>query len=109
MELVLLQSKFLAKRLRNSKNRLHTETGLEAIERLRFLASFPLPGTGKREGGEKIQPFNRFASHPVIILSGKLAYLCIIHYTTVTMKQRNRTDWDVGWMAVGKDIALDSP
>ena len=26
-----------------------TETGLEAIERLRFLASFPLPGTGKRE------------------------------------------------------------
>ena len=41
-----------------------TETGLEAIERLRFLASFPLPGTGKREGGEKTQPFNCFASHP---------------------------------------------
>ena len=30
-----------------------TETGLEAIERLRFLASFPLPGTGKRVGGKK--------------------------------------------------------
>ena len=44
---------------------LRTETGLEAIERLHFLASFPLPGTGKREGGEKTQPFNRFASHPV--------------------------------------------
>ena len=28
-------------------------------------ASFPLPVTGKREGGEKMQPFNRFASHPV--------------------------------------------
>ena len=42
-----------------------TEMGLEAIERLCFLASFPLPGTGKREGGKKTQPFNRFASHPV--------------------------------------------
>ena len=30
-----------------------TETGLEAIERLRFLASFPLPGTGKREEARK--------------------------------------------------------
>ena len=37
--------------------------GLEAIERLRFLA--PAPGTGTREGGEKMQPFNRFASHTV--------------------------------------------
>ena len=26
---------------------LRTETGLEAIERLHFLASFPLPGTGR--------------------------------------------------------------
>ena len=40
--------------------------GLEAIERLHFLASFPLPVTGKREGGEKMQRFNRFASHPVM-------------------------------------------
>ena len=46
----------------------YTETGLEAIERLRFLASFPLPGTGQREGGEKTQPFNRFASHPVNVI-----------------------------------------
>ena len=45
---------------------LRTETGFEAIERFRFLASFPLPDTGKREGGEKTQPFNRFASHPVM-------------------------------------------
>ena len=30
-----------------------TETGLEAIESLRFLNSFPLPGTGKREGGRQ--------------------------------------------------------
>ena len=36
----------------------------DGIERLRFLASFHLPG--KREGGEKTQPFNRFVSHPVI-------------------------------------------
>ena len=28
-------------------------------------ASFPWPGTGKREGGEKTKPFNRFAFHPV--------------------------------------------
>ena len=26
-------------------------------------ASFPLPGTGKREGGEKTQPLHRFSSH----------------------------------------------
>ena len=43
---------------------IYTETGLEAIERFCFLASFPPPGTGKREGGEKMQPFNRCASHP---------------------------------------------
>ena len=43
-----------------------TETGLVAIERLCFLASFPQPGTGKREGGEKTQHFNRFASRPFI-------------------------------------------
>ena len=43
-----------------------TETGLDAIERLRFLASFPLPGTGKREGGEKTQPFSHFPSHLVM-------------------------------------------
>ena len=42
----------------------NTGMGMEAIEMLRFLASFPPPGTGKREGGEKMQPFNRCASHP---------------------------------------------
>ena len=26
-------------------------------------ASFPLPGTGKREGGGKTQPLQRFTSH----------------------------------------------
>ena len=46
----------------------YTKTGFEAIERLRFLASFPLPGTSKREGDEKTQPFNRFASHPVTLV-----------------------------------------
>ena len=42
------------------------QTRMEAIERLRFLASFgpPVPGTGKRKGGEKTQTFNRFHSHP---------------------------------------------
>ena len=35
-------------------------TGLEVIERLHFLASLPLAGTGQRQGGEKTQPFNRF-------------------------------------------------
>ena len=37
---------------------------MEAIERLRFLASFGPPSTGKRKGGKKTQPFNRFHSHP---------------------------------------------
>ena len=37
---------------------------MEAIERLHFLASFDPPSTGKRKGGEKTQPFNRFHSHP---------------------------------------------
>ena len=39
---------------------------MEAIERLRFLSSFGLPITGKRKGGQKMQPFNRFHSHPGI-------------------------------------------
>ena len=39
------------------------QTGMEAIERLRLLASFGPPSTGKRKGGEKTQPFNRFHSH----------------------------------------------
>ena len=34
--------------------------GSEAIERLCFLASLPLAGTGQREGGKKTKPFNRF-------------------------------------------------
>ena len=40
------------------------QTGMEAMEGLHFLASFGPPGTGKRKGGEKTQPFNRFHSHP---------------------------------------------
>ena len=43
---------------------LYKQTGMEAIERLRFLASFGLPSNGKRKGGKKTQPFNRFHSHP---------------------------------------------
>ena len=35
---------------------------MEAIEGLRFLASLPLAGTGRTEGGEKMQPFNHFHS-----------------------------------------------
>ena len=35
---------------------------MEAIEGLRFLASLPLAGTGRTEGGEKTQPFNHFHS-----------------------------------------------
>ena len=34
----------------------------EVIERLRFIASLALAGTGQRKGGEKMQPFNRFQS-----------------------------------------------
>ena len=33
---------------------------MEAIEGLRFLASLPLAGTGRIEGGKKMQSFNRF-------------------------------------------------
>ena len=40
----------------------YTGVGMEAIEGLRFLASFPLAGTGWTEGGKKTQPFNRFHS-----------------------------------------------
>ena len=40
----------------------HNGIGSEAIERLHFLASLPLAGTVQREGGEKMQPFNRFQS-----------------------------------------------
>ena len=39
-----------------------TGLGMEAIEGLRFLASLPLAGTGRTEGGEKTQPFKRFHS-----------------------------------------------
>ena len=39
-----------------------TGVGIDAIEGLRFLASLPLAGTGRTEGGEKTQPFNRFHS-----------------------------------------------
>ena len=44
----------------------HKQTGMKAFEGLRFLASLGLPGTSKRKGGEKMQPFNRFLSHPGI-------------------------------------------
>ena len=44
------------------------QTGMEAIERLRFLASFGPPSTGKRKRGEKTQPFNRFHSTPGTLL-----------------------------------------
>ena len=63
------QAEYHRNALSNHRGETHfhdcTEMGLEAIERLRFLASFPLLGTGKREGGKKTQPFNRFASHTV--------------------------------------------
>ena len=35
---------------------------MEAIEGLRFLASLPLVSTGRTEGSNKTQPFNRFHS-----------------------------------------------
>ena len=41
---------------------IYTGVGMEAIEGLCFLASLPLAGTGRTEGGEKMQPFNRFHS-----------------------------------------------
>ena len=36
-----------------SQYRVYKQTGIEAIERLCFLASFGPPGTGKRKGGKK--------------------------------------------------------
>ena len=51
---------------------------MEAIERLRFLASFGPPSTSKRKGGEKTQPFNRFHSHPGIFRSSfRQWHLCL--------------------------------
>ena len=46
------------------------QTGMEAIEGLHFLVPFGPPGTAKRKGGEKMQPFNRFHSHPGIFVVG---------------------------------------
>ena len=46
------------------KNQSYKQTGMEAIEGLRFLASFDPLGTGKRKRGEKTQPFHRFHSYP---------------------------------------------
>ena len=43
---------------------------MEAIEGLRFLASLPLAGIGRTEGGEKTQPFNRFHSRLFTSISG---------------------------------------
>ena len=40
------------------------QTGMEAIERLRFFTYFGPPSTGKMKGGEKTQPFNRIHFHP---------------------------------------------
>ena len=40
-------------------NRMGNDPFVDAAES----ASFPLPGTGKREGGEKKQPLHRFPSH----------------------------------------------
>ena len=47
-----------------------TGVGMEAIEGLRFLASLPLAGTGRTEGAEKTQPFNRFHSRLFITMNG---------------------------------------
>ena len=40
--------------------------GWEAIERLRFLASLPLAGTGQREGGGFMVAIPHFKSQPVM-------------------------------------------
>ena len=53
----------------------YNEMGWEAIERLCFLASLPLAGTGQKERGKKTQPFNRFQS--------RLGILHVIHHSMV--------------------------
>ena len=65
-----------------------TETGLEAMERLRFLAPFPLPGTSKREReeDEKTQPFNRFASNPVTIKYHTSTPTALLSFLAVTLR-----------------------
>ena len=55
---------------------------MEAIEGLHFLASLPLAGTGRTEGGEKMQPFNRFHSR----LFKCLGYSCRIAWDIVALK-----------------------
>ena len=49
----------------------HTGVEMEAFEGLHFLASLPLAGTGRTEGGEITQPFNRFHSR-LFIWSARL-------------------------------------
>ena len=61
---------------------------MEAIEGLRFLASLPLASTGRTEGGEKTQPFNRFHSH---LFTGE----------NVSQKVPNRTRRPVSMLAGG--------
>ena len=64
--------------------------GMEAIEGLRFLASLPLAGTGRTEGGEKTQPFNRFHSrlftHALRRLGMNL-FLFLLHCSTWCVHQ----------------------
>ena len=49
---------------------------MEAIEGLRFLASLPLASTGRTEGGQKTQPFNRFHSCLFRLASDRSLKVC---------------------------------
>ena len=51
--------------------------GMEVIEGLRFLASLPLAGTGRTEGGEKTQPFNRL--HSLLFTAAAVLYVKDMH------------------------------
>ena len=91
---------------------------MEPIEGLRFLASLPLAGTGRTEGGKKTQPFNRFHSR-LFIHGGPYSCICITcarsypilsHYShsphvDVLSSASNIHNLSV---AVGRDSALTS-
>ena len=66
------------------------QPGMEAIERLRFLAS---PPRGGREG-EKTQPFNRFPSHRVSCCEAQLVSITSIRKQNIVTKWTpNNVDW----------------
>ena len=73
-----------------------TKLGMEAIEGLRFLASLPLAGTGRTEGGVKTQPLNRFHSRLFTMLGLAAEYFDSDSQNLAGMFLHNSVDVETG-------------